>query len=201
MIRYVTSSWEKKNLTLEKCLEILRTTQVTTQRAQEISTDESETTHAVRHKFYSKARNTASSDIQEEHCTYCGLNHPLKKSECPAADKICLKCKKKGHYARVCRSRQTPTAPQEKTVKHVEQQEDVKYVHLNQIHTTIPSKAFATFKVLEKPVDIQFQIDTGASCNVIPFTDYIRATGDKSGQKLSRTNTILVMHNSTQVRP
>ena len=165
--------------------------------------------HAVRQEFHARgkkqqqwtakqketARQKPHQQIRRhrEEMYHCGLNHGKKKSDCPAVDKICLKCKKKGHYARVCRSKQAN--PQKKPVKYVEEQEDVEYVHLNHIHSATAGEAFATFRVFGKPEDIQFQIDTGVSCNVIPFKDYGRATGDKGGQKLDKTNTILVMHN------
>uniref|UniRef100_A0A914Q5S4 RNA-directed DNA polymerase n=1 Tax=Panagrolaimus davidi TaxID=227884 RepID=A0A914Q5S4_9BILA len=40
-------------------------------------------------------------------CTYCGGSHPKGKDRCPAKDAICNKCKKKGHFAKVCRSNVT----------------------------------------------------------------------------------------------
>ena len=161
----------KKGLTFDKYLEILRTSQVTSQRAQELSVDESVTMHAVRQEFHARGKKTTAMDCQakgnsqtkpkanytsksedtERKCTYCGLNHGKKKSDCPAVDKICLKCKKKGHYARVCRSKQAN--PQKKPVKYVEEQEDVEYVHLNHIHSATAGEAFATFRVFGKPGD------------------------------------------------
>ncbi|CAF1054378.1 unnamed protein product, partial [Brachionus calyciflorus] len=33
-------------------------------------------------------------------CTRCGYSHPLNK--CPAFDKVCAKCQKKNHFARMC---------------------------------------------------------------------------------------------------
>jgi len=29
--------------------------------------------------------------------------------------------------------------------------------------------------------NLTFEIDTGASCNILPFAEYVKATGDKKG--------------------
>ena len=54
----------KKGLTFDKCLEILRTSQVTSQRAQELSVDESVTMHAVRQEFHARGKKTTAMDDQ-----------------------------------------------------------------------------------------------------------------------------------------
>ena len=74
-------------------------------------------------------------------------------------------------------------------------------MELNHITPATQNKAFDTFKVLHTKEEIQFQIETGASCNVLSFQDYVRATGDLHGEELSQTRTVLVMHNKTQVSP
>ena len=110
----------KKDLTLVKCLDILRSSQVTHQRAQEISSEESATTHTVRRKQQSVQKRDDTTQSKpgrqktkerkpKKSCIYCGLNHPPNKSDCPAVGKTRLKCMKKGYYARVCRSRNTDT--------------------------------------------------------------------------------------------
>ena len=44
-------------------------------------------------------------------CFFCGnAKHP--RSKCPAPEVICLKCQKKGHFAKVCRSK--PANPKSK---------------------------------------------------------------------------------------
>ena len=45
---------------------------------------------------------------------------------------------------------------------------------------------------------VVFEIDTGASCNILLFSDYIRATGDKQGIQISPTRTTLTMHNNSK---
>ena len=48
---------------------------------------------------------------------------------------------------------------------------------------------------------VTFEIDTGASCNILPFADYVKATGDKQGVKISPSKVRLTMHNNTSATP
>ena len=48
---------------------------------------------------------------------------------------------------------------------------------------------------------VVFEIDTGASCNILPFSDYTRATGDKQGIQIRPTRTTLTMHNNSKAVP
>uniref|UniRef100_A0A8C6XYR5 CCHC-type domain-containing protein n=1 Tax=Naja naja TaxID=35670 RepID=A0A8C6XYR5_NAJNA len=43
---------------------------------------------------------------QDFYCRGCGVGHPC--TECKFLDTICLRCKKRGHLARVCKSSRTP---------------------------------------------------------------------------------------------
>ena len=54
---------------------------------------------------------------------------------------------------------------------------------------------------LNNSAEVQLQIDTGASCNILPKSDYIRATGDKQCKNLEQSYTRLIMHNKTVVWP
>ena len=165
----------KKKLTLTKCLEILRSSQVTSQQAQEIAFEETPT-HAVRqarrsgrtahsrgghHKQKSKAEKGAprsydsyrqKSKGKPTECRYCGLNHTPGKKSCPAADQECHKCHKRGHYARVCHTPQRV----HNTTSLV--QPAVEYVILNHIRKVDTANAELTFRINEK--DLAVQIDT-----------------------------------------
>ncbi|CAI9727403.1 103-like family member retr-1 [Octopus vulgaris] len=59
------------------------------------------------------AKFQAPSQHYVTNCHYCGYNH--KRNKCPAFHKTCEKCKKQGHYAKMCKSR--------------------KFVHKVEIHT------------------------------------------------------------------
>ena len=54
----------------------------------------------TRGQQYQQQRNTNS-----KHCFKCGNHYgPNHLQSCPAKDKICSKCAKRGHFAKVCRS-------------------------------------------------------------------------------------------------
>ena len=53
---------------------------------------------------------------QEENkdvCSYCGQSHTGPRSECPASGKQCRKCKKQGHFAKMCQG-EKPKPSQQK---------------------------------------------------------------------------------------
>ena len=108
----------------------------------------------------------------------------MKKSACPAVGKKCTRCGKEGHFAKKCDSR---------SVNHVQDCE---------IYSHKPSSTSAYVTVrLNNNAEVQLQIDTGASCNILPKSDYIRATGDKQCKNLEQSYTRLIMHNKTVVWP
>ena len=49
--------------------------------------------------------------------------------------------------------------------------------------------------------DVSFQIDTGATCNVMPFSVYKHVTRDSEGRQLKSTKSVLMMHNKARVFP
>ena len=45
--------------------------------------------------------------VENKSCYFCGRPYH-KRSRCPARDVACHTCQKKGHYARVCMSKDKP---------------------------------------------------------------------------------------------
>ncbi|UYV75047.1 K02A2.6-like [Cordylochernes scorpioides] len=89
-------------------------------------------------------------------CTRCGNSNNHDWKNCPAMNSYCSKCKKKGHYAKVCRSEA-----------------------LNEIKSEIAflgsvednsKKWIVPIKVNNR--QINFKIDTGADVNVLPLQYY-----------------------------
>ena len=113
-------------------------------------------------------------------------------------DKECHKCKKKGHFATVCQSGKKPlhTLGDEQSVS----EEECYDVSEEEAHAVTKmgkkSDQVLITCLVNKQHEVTFEIDTGASCNVLPFSDYVRATGDKKGQQLKKTTTRLTVYNA-----
>lgn len=116
----------KRDLDLNKAIEILKASEVTHYRATEISEEssvqESINTLKPARNRQSKlssprgkpkpafARPTSSKHYpvkknngNEQECKFCGRNHPMERNKCPAFGQSCNNCGKKGHFAAKCR--------------------------------------------------------------------------------------------------
>ena len=81
--------------------------------------------HSVRNKSsYNKNKRDSKIPIT---CKYCGKNH--KPRECPAFGRICKKCHKKNHFAKVCKS--------PKTKKDYSTEQDQKRSPTKKIHQVV----------------------------------------------------------------
>ena len=95
----------------------------------------------------------------------------------------CHKCKK-GHFATVCQSGKKPL--------HVSKEEcyDVSEEEAHAV-SSIGKKSNRVLLtcLVNKQHEVMLEIDTGASCSVLCFYDYVRATVDKKGENLKKTTT------------
>ena len=130
-------------------------------------------------------------------CKFCGKSHERNREKCPAYGKVCRKCKKESHVASKCHlhekktsfKKKKPKGPKSssketprKKVSFVEtdpsSEEEILSVELsaeddnvstsetiNSV-TDFPNKIYAVMEIQGKPV--RMQIDSGASCNVLP---------------------------------
>ena len=145
------------------------------------------------HKKVTQQQTGSRMDKGHKSCKFCGRRHEFSREACPAADKVCYKCNKRDHFAGLCR------APR---INHTEEagSDDEEVFFVNTIKDSGNQPAVVTCTVNERH-KVVFEIDTGASCNILPFSDYIRATGDKQCIQISPTRTTLTMHNNSKAVP
>ena len=136
-------------------------------------------------------------------CTYCGTKHERKK--CPAFGKECTVCHKLNHFASVCKTKQVGStvhslADGNETDTDYDEILTVDLEPAQDIHALtdakFPKRIFATLDVGRKPV--KFQLDSGASCNVISAETLQSCLGQV---KLNKTTKVLSLYNQTTVKP
>ena len=136
----------KRQLDLDKCMEILKSSKLTHYQAKEVSIDESQTNYVRRDRQKSNEgliKNKESGNIKHakmkskndnkrqkefsptseelKDCQFCGRRYQNKKEMCPAWIKRCRVCKQVGHFWKMCRSSKVHQVSQE--------QQDVEYLY------------------------------------------------------------------------
>ncbi|CAH1233393.1 RTL1 [Branchiostoma lanceolatum] len=189
---------KQRNLTLQAAIDDCKTSETTNQHMKAIqnSTEtDHDTVHYARRGAYTPGKARAKKQAVPQtwktssagSCSYCAKKHPPGRDACPAYGKECSACGKPNHFARACKSadqkqpRRMGKAPgqyKKRTAVHAVEDED----HLMTINDERPSpenayaygvnansyakQVYATMKVEGKSV--RFQLDLGATCNVMP---------------------------------
>ena len=163
-------------LTLAKAIDILRACEASSLLADQMN---SEAVHRLRDKSKSNSSQQQPQETQQrrdggqqhreqfeiKNCHFCGDSH--KKGRCPAFGKDCAKCGKKNHAAKVCRS--TTAGGKVDSIEEIVNIEDL---IVSELKSGTDSQWLIQLHVHGHQV--RFKIDTGASCNVLPWSVYHR---------------------------
>ncbi|XP_062508014.1 uncharacterized protein LOC134184356 [Corticium candelabrum] len=155
----------------------------------------------------------------ENVCKYCGKCHRRGRRYCKAFGKQCQACHKMNHFTHMCKSKATATTMKKSIAKlHLVEgdmsssdtdspeygndrlvsltltpDDDESVNVLNDSATTYPNRLYANLHV--KRWQIKFQIDTGATCNVIRRQEVPIST------RLEQTKQVLTLYDGSRIKP
>ena len=122
-------------------------------------------------KFSNRKKNKSSGDQAAQKCTRCGYDaHP--KSKCPDLNEKCSKCRKRGHFAQMCR--RTETHNMEEADDSDDSDSDL-YLHRTHLVHTVKTTAqtgdwWETIQINQ--CNVKVQINTGSSQSLMSYSLY-----------------------------
>ena len=193
---------QKKGLTLASCVDVCRDHEATVKQINDMGANGDDDAHVVRRSkktVKSKPGMTAGQPRKPEksryECSYCGLKHARGRDNCTANGKKCSKCSKMNHFARKCRS----DTADKKTVHCTQQSSDeddlLQLTLTQQCANSVQGYQKQIFALMEVGGrNVKFQLDMGATCNVIRKEDV------PPGTKIDPTEQQLSMFNKTKLK-
>ena len=116
-------------------------------------------------------RNITRNSAKERKCFFCGGNlHPNGRIQCPAKNKTCSRCRKVGHFSRVCQSsnsRSTAAALEEDQADETDDQTDDTSTCISLLASAPACLNQTVINVIVDKLPLQALIDTGASNSFI----------------------------------
>ena len=178
---------QKKKLTLSNAVEICRSAEATTQQLRDLGEDPTVHVHAVKPSNFktrmsrqgpkhNKLKSKGSSNSKDKviKCKFCGKMHKPTREECPAYGKLCNECRRMNHFASCCsRKGQVKMVEERESKSDDTETESVDVVE--SINTTSHKKSGIYAEMLIGETPIKFQVDCGATVNVIP-KKYVQST-------------------------
>ena len=153
------------DISLQRTVEICRANEAVTSQLKAIShTTTDITTEAEIHPI----RTTAKKLTDKPACNRCGYKHTPNQT-CPAYGAECRKCGRKNHFAKVYRSKTSPSGLN--TIEHDNYDDPSEDMFIGMIQANSNLEDWKTTILLNKQ-KTTFKIDTGAQCNVISKRQY-----------------------------
>ena len=178
-----------RDLTLNKCVDVCRSKEVTAMQMKSLA----EPVDSVNQVKSKRTKPDKPSDVKSSleskkiSCKICGYDHPLVKRKCPVWGKTCKRCNGKNHFAKKCSKKNVP-------VYNIESEDGLEEISVVRIQAVKQRAVFAEMLVNKQQRPICFQIDCGASANILPLKY-------AEGKELAPCSQTLVMWNGTKVKP
>ncbi|KAI5728108.1 hypothetical protein M8J77_011707 [Diaphorina citri] len=117
-------------------------------------------------------------------CPYCGGEWHSSLLKCPAKNKTCFKCNKKGHFSHVCHGE--AVLKEVTRASAIENDTDVLKIEKSGTNGVYSNLNFVLGN--SKVESVRCQLDTGASCNVIGHNQLKRILGKGECALLDNTS-------------
>ena len=194
----------ERELTLEKTIDICKAAEKATTHGKVYRT-EPDTVHKVTEQKNKGLQSTRrplremrqdSFNRQEKQCKFCGFSHVMLKDTCPAWGKVglCKNCNEKYHFAKKCRSKKHSSVNQSQGVHQLHGADsDSSEEWINSVDNSArKDPKDIKCEMLLGDERVIFQIDTGASVNVLPA---------QYASQVTPTTKTLTMWNGNRVSP
>ena len=115
----------------------------------------------------------------EKPCKFCNAPNWNPTHKCPALDKLCNNCGKKGHFARVCRRkenyrRKVQNVTEETTAIGGESDKSETNIYrIEEINRITDKNKYLTAKVKVNGIEKEFIVDTGSPISIMPADEQI----------------------------
>lgn len=203
---------QDSELTLKRCEEKCRASESAGAQSRSIAQSQDYTPlNWVGHKERSSMTAEARAFPTSRACRYCGGQHD--KGRCPAFGKKCNNCGRANHFTTVCQQRRPRR--EEGAVRHVDYGEELQHLEqceeewLLALENGSSSSAEAVIRSREQleystkifaELELQgqttrFQVDTGATCNVLPNAKV------PTGAEVRATDKVLRLYDSSRLKP
>ena len=176
---------QEPKLSLSKCIDLCRATETTTVQAK-IMAGQYDNHDLMAHyvgKQSGPRKTTGDTRCFISDCKFCGRSHKRNKESCPAFGRYCSGCGKRNHFVEKCSLKKSPGMRDtfSKAKIHAVKEENTSSddeiliveispknnLAINAVSQSPPNnKIFASMII--KGRQISFQIDSGATCNVLP---------------------------------
>ena len=158
-------------LTLQKAIDVCHAAETSSQSMKVIQSTSSGATgynvdivkkKILKSKSLKYTDNKPTGSPMKQKCGKCGYKHEPRK--CPAFGKLCHNCKKKNHFATVCKN---------KKMHELQENDYDSDIFLDSVETDQNVRDWkVNMKICDKTVTMK--LDTGAQCNILPYHVYNR---------------------------
>lgn len=200
-------------LTLKECIDICRSYETSSQKLKEINQEEVSAISQSNEKTPPPPRGE-----REIRCKFCAKTHVWNKLKCPAWGKTCSNCGMQNHFAVACKTKLPPpdlaTSSKRPTPRHlrkpvhtVEDSDFDEYVACVDVKEQVCAVEKPDHKekllavMLLNGHRVPFQLDTGATVNILPEESFKEVYGKDSLSLLDNAEVTLVMYNKTEEKP